>query len=404
VANSLLTPTIILRDALTEFKNELVLGNLVHRDYSDEFVKKGDTVTIRKPVRYTATDGAAFVRQDTTEGSTTVTIDTQKHVGMGFTNKDLTLTIDEFRKRYIKPAVIELAQKVETSLAGLYKYVWNWVGTPGNTMDSIADFLRGPQRMDEMAMAADRKAVLSPADFYGMLGGVSGLYVESKARTAMERSKLGMLANMETFSCQSAATHTCGTRDNTTPLTNGASQTSAWADVKATMTQSLVCDGFDNAATITAGDVFTIAGVYAINPRTRTAQSYLQQFTVTADATADGSGNATLTISPPIITSGAYQTVSNTNANTDNLALTFAGTASTGYVQNLMFCPDALALVTRPLEFFPGVTDQARESLDGISMRLAPVADTANDISGWRLDILYGVKAINPGMAVRISG
>jgi hypothetical protein len=403
VANSLLTPTVILKDALTEFKNELVLGNLVHRDYSDEFVKRGDTVTIRKPVRYTATDGAVYVRQDTTEGSTTVSIDTQKHVGMGFTNKDFTLTIEDFRKRYIKPAVVELAQKVETSLAGLYKYVWNWVGTPGNTMDSIADFLRGPQRMDEMAMPEQRKAVLSPADYYGMLGGVSGLYVENKARTAMERARLGMLGNMDTYSCQSAATHTCGSRDNTTPLTNAVTaQETTWATAKASGTMSLICDGFDNAATIKAGDVFTIADVYAINPRTRVAQSYLQQFTVVEDATADGSGNATLTISPPIITSGAYQTVSASAAN--DKALTFLGTASTGYVQNLMFCPDAFALVTRPLEFFPGVTDQARESMDGISMRLAPVADTANDVSGWRLDILYGVKAINPGMAVRISG
>lgn len=402
MANSFLTPSVILKDFLAEFENELVLARRVHRDYSEEFAKVGDTVTTRRPVRFLATSGATMSTQDIEEGSTTVSIDKQKHVAFSIDAKDLTLKIEEFRPRYIRPAVKELAQEVESDLAALYKDIYNWVGTPGSTIDSIAKFLKGPQRMDELAMVKDRTACLSPADYYGMLGSVTGLFIESKARTALERASLGRIANVETYALQSAATHITGTRATTGAAVNGASQSVTYEAAKATWQQSLVCDGFAASATVKAGDVFTINGVFAINPRTRTALPYLQQFVVKADATADGTGNATLTISPPIITSGPYQTVSAAPA--DNAALTFLGAANTGFVQNVMFCPDTFALVSRPLAFLPGLPDQAREEVNGISARMMPVPDGVNDRGRWRIDILYGVKTLNPGMGTRISG
>ena len=410
MANSLLTPSVIAKEALLTLENNLVLGNLVHTDYSDEFVKVGSSVSIRKPIKYVANDGATMVVQDTTEGNTTVSIDKQKHVAISFTAQDLTLTIDEFKMRYIEPAMIELAQKVETDLAALYKDVWNWVGTPGTTMGGMDDVYRAAQRMDEMAVPMPRNAVLSPADYYGMLGSLSGLYVQDKAKTAIERAKLGVLSTMDTYMCQSAASHTVGAWAGS-PLTNGASQTTTYAATKSTGTQSLICDGFTASTTVKAGDVFTLGtvanGVLAINPRTRTALPYLQQFVVTADGTADGSGNLTLTISPAIISSGAYQTVSLSGtaaSSTDNLALTKVGTASTAYVQNMAFHKQAFALVTRPLEFLPGIPDQARESNGKVSVRLMPAPDAINDVGRWRFDILYGVKTIYPDLATRISG
>jgi hypothetical protein len=410
MSNTIITPSIIAKEALLTLENNLVLGNLVHTDYSDEFTKVGSTVSIRRPVKYVANDGATLVVQDTTEGTTSVAIDKQKHVAMGFSAVDLTLSIEEFKARYIEPAMIELAQKVESDLAGLYRYVWNWVGTPGTTMGGMDDVYRAAQRFDEMAVPDMRNMTLSPADYYGMLAEIKGLYVQDKARTAIERAKLGMLGNMDTYKLQSASTHTCGTRDNTTPLTNGASQATTYAATRTTGTMSLICDGFDATATIKAGDVFTLGttadGYLAVNPRTRTALPYLQQFVVQEDATCSG-GAVTLTISPPIITSGAYQTVSavGTAASTsDGHALTFAGTASTGYIQNLAFHKQAFALVTRPLEFLPGVPDQARESNGKVSVRLMPVADGINDVGRWRLDILYGVKCIYPDLACRVSG
>lgn len=410
MANSLLTPSVIAKEALLTLENNLVLGNLVHTDYSDEFVKVGSSVSIRKPIKYVANDGATMIVQDTTEGNTTVSIDKQKHVAISFTAQDLTLTIDEFKMRYIEPAMIELAQKVETDLAALYKDVWNWVGTPGTTMGGMDDVYRAAQRMDEMAVPMPRNAVLSPADYYGMLGSLSGLYVQDKAKTAIERAKLGVLSTMDTYMCQSAASHTVGAWAGS-PLTNGASQTTTYAATKSTGTQSLICDGFTASTTVKAGDVFTLGtvanGVLAINPRTRTALPYLQQFVVTADGTADGSGNLTLTISPAIISSGAYQTVSLSGtaaSSTDGLALTKVGTASTAYVQNMAFHKQAFALVTRPLEFLPGIPDQARESNGKVSVRLMPAPDAINDVGRWRFDILYGVKTIYPDLATRISG
>lgn len=410
MANTIITPSIIAKEALMQLENNLVMANLVHTDYSDEFTKVGSSVTIRRPVKYVANSGATMVVSDTTEGSTTVAIDKQQHVAIAFSATDLTLSIDEFNSRYIEPAMYELAQKVENDLAALYSDVWNWVGTPGTTMGGVDDVYRAAQRMDEMSVPDKRNMVLSPADFYGMANYLQGVYVQDKARTAIERAKIGMLGNMDAYKCQSAATHTVGAWAGT-PLINGATQTTTYSSSRTTNTMSLVTDGWTASTTIKKGDVFTLGtttnGFLAVNPRTRAALPYLQQFVVTADATADGSGNATLTISPPIITSGAYQTVSAAGtaaSTTDNMALNRLGSASTAYVQNLAFHRQAFALVTRPLEFLPGIPDQARESNGKVSVRLMPVADGVNDVGRWRFDILYGVKTIYPELATRISG
>ena len=162
------------------------------------------------------------------------------------------------------------------------------------------------------------------------------------------------------------------------------------------------------SAVLKAGDVFTIAGVYAVNPvpgegsTGKTVLPYLQQFVVQGDVSADGGGAASLTISPPIITSGPYQTV--TAAPADNAAITVLGTASTAYPQNLAFHRNAFALVTVPLEMPDGATFKARESANGLSVRVVKDYDINADEDIIRLDILFGRKAIYPDLACRLVG
>jgi hypothetical protein len=149
-----------------------------------------------------------------------------------------------------------------------------------------------------------------------------------------------------TCSAQNVQTHTFGPRGGT-PLVNGAAQNVAYTAAKDTTTvpgsQSLITDGWTAAAAsrVKQGDVFTIANVYAVNPVTKAVLPYLQQFTVLADGSSDGSGNLTLSIAPAIITSGAFQTVDSAPA--DNAALTFVGTASAG-VARTSFKKEAFAL------------------------------------------------------------
>jgi len=405
MANSMLTPSVIAKEALMQLENNLVMGNLVHRDYKKEFVKVGDTVSIRRPVKFAAQDGATLIKQDVIEGKTSITIDQRKHVGWQFSTQDLTLTIEEYSERYIKPATITLAQSVETALMGLYKNVWNIVGTPGTTPSTFAEVALAAQRLDEGAVPmADRNAVFNPAATYKIANDLKSLYVTDKARTAFENAKIGKYATFDTYSAQSIKLHTVGALGGT-PLVNGASQTSTYSSVKDSYTQSLVTDGWTaSAATrLKQGDVFTIAGVYSVNPITKESTGSLQDFVVVSDAASDGSGNMTITISPPIITSGAYQTVDAAPAN--DAALTIeTGSASTAYAQNLCFVPNAFALVTCPLEMPDGVSFKARETNKGISMRVLKDYDIVNDQEIVRLDILFGVKAIYPELACRFTG
>lgn len=404
--------SVFTKEALRILENTLVMTKKVHVDYTKEFnqdingYKKGDTISIARPADFTVTDGASLTKQDVVEGSTTITIDTQKHVGVEFTSKELTLDINEsgVRERVLKPAMIQLANTVDQSIMGLYKYVPNWVGTPGQVVNSFADFGKAPERLDEFGVPSDRTGVLSPADHWGLLGSQTGLYMQDVAKSAYRMANLGQIGGVDTYMAQNVPTHTVGVATGT-PLVNGGSQTSAYADVKSTMTQSLITDGWTNSTTgiLKAGDVFTIANVYAVNPVTKATLPFLRQFTVMADADSGAStGPATLTIYPAIITSGAFQTVSAAPA--DNAAITVLGTGGTGYRQNMVFHRNAFAFCSVPLEMPPAVYNGSRQSYKGINLRLVPFYDADTDKAGWRFDILYGVKAIDPRLAARLSG
>jgi hypothetical protein len=410
MSNIILTNAIIAEEALAILENEMVLSSLVYRGYEDEFQKQvngytpGSTVSIKKPARYTLRTGAAMSTQDSTEGTTSISVDTQLGVDLGgWSSADRTLSIPEFSKRFLQSGMKTIAQGLDAKVASLYKDVWNWVGTPGTQLTSFAGFAKAPQRLDEMAVPqGSRSAVLSPADQWGMIGSVSGLYISDTAKTALQKAKLPMLGGIDTYMSQNAPTHTTGVRGGT-PLVNGATQNVAYSAVLNTGQQALITDGWTNTTgAVKQGDIFTIAGVYAVNPMSKAVQSYLQQFVVKADATADGSGNMTITISPPMITSGAYQTVSAAPA--DNAAMVFLGTAATSYVQNVAFDEKAFGLCVVPMISPEGAVDVSRASYKGLSVRMIPVYTGSNDTSAIRLDLLCGAKTIYPDLATRFSG
>jgi hypothetical protein len=403
----------IAREALMQLENNLVMGNNVHREYVREFVKVGSTVNIRRPVKFESTDGAVLDKQDVEEANTTIVVDQRKHVGWGFTTQDLTLTIEEFSERYIKPATIALAQKIDRDLTSLYYFVPNWVPvTPSGTIATFAEFAAGAQRLDEGAVPQDnRKAVLSPADHWALAGNQTGLFFNTVGVPAYRRGSIGEVGGIDTFMDQNVRSHTTGTfTTGSTPLVAGAAQNVTYAAAnKTTWSQTIDTDGWANATLVLRqGDVIMFAGVNAVNPvpgqsgTGKDALSYLKEFTVLADVTSDGSGLATVTISPPIITSGPQQTCSAAPAN--DAAITEKGAEATAYVQNLMFHRNAFALVTVPLEMPDGVSFKARETHKGISMRVVKDYDIINDEDIIRLDVLYGVKTLYPELATRING
>lgn len=411
MANTTLTIDVIAKEALMILDNNLIAAKQVHRGLESEFgnamngYEAGETVSIRRPTDFTVRDGATASAQDVVEGKTSLTVDKQKGVDFSFTSKELTLNIGELSERVIKPAMVQLANQIDSDVYSLYKQVPNWVGTPGQTINSYADFAKGPERMDEYAVpASDRSAILSPADHWGLLGSQTSLYISDAAKGAYREGSLGKIGGVDTYMAQNIPTHTVGVATGT-PLVNGGSQVSTYDSVKNTMTQTLNTDGWTNSVTgiLKAGDVFTIDNVYAVNPVTKATLPFLKQFVVMADANSGAStGPAALTIYPAIIASGAFQNVSAAPA--DNAAITVQGTGGTGYRQNLFFHKNAFALAMVPMVAPPGAVGVTRQSYKGTSVRMIPTYDGTNDKSNFRLDVLYGVKAIDPRLAFRASG
>ncbi len=418
MANTTLTADVVAKAALAILENELGVVNDMYRAHENEFsgnvngYKVGDTIRIRRPADFTIRTGATLSTQDVIEGYTQLTVDQQCGVDFQFTSTDLTLKIDDLAARVIKPAMSTIVNyMVNDVLTKMYQGVYHWVGTPGNTVDSFADFVKAAERMDIMAVPQDeRTAAMNPTDFWGLVGAQSALYIQDVAKGAYRAGELGALGGISTKMSQVVPSHTVGPLGGT-PLVNGASQNVTYDTAKNTWTQSLITDGWTaaSASRVKAGDVFTLyaagtsgAKVKMVNPKTKAVTNVDQQFVVMSDGSSDGSGNLTLTISPPIITSGPHQTVN--VAPGDNAGLVMVGTASTAYSQNLVFHKNAMALAIVPMEMPAAAYGGSRQSYKNISCRVIPIYDGTNDISKWRLDLLYGRKLIDPRLAVRLSG
>lgn len=414
MANTTLTADIIAKEAVMILDNNLVMAKQVYRGYESEFDKKvngyevGETISIRKPTDFTVRDGATMSTQDVVEGKLTLTVDKRKGVDFKFTSQDLTLKIEDLSERVIKPAMVQLANQIDSDLMALYKKVPNWVGTPGQVVNSYADFAKAPERLDETAVPMDgRSAVLSPQDHWGLLGSQTALYMQDVAKGAYRKGSLGEIGGVDTFMSQNVPTLTTGTRSGST-LVNGSitSSTITYDAIKNTNVQTINVDAFGGATqTVKAGEVITIAGVYDVNPVTKAPLPYLKMFVVTADATASGSA-ADLIISPAMVWTGAFKNV-DVQGVTDlnNQAVTFMGSASTNYRQNMVFMKNAFALVSVPLIMPPGApAGSTRQSYKGTSVRVIPVYDGITDESAWRLDVLYGTQTVDPRLATRLSG
>ena len=398
MANTLLTISMITREALRVLENNLTFTKGVNRQYDDRFgvegAKIGTVLNVRKPPRYVGRTGTAISIEDATETQVAVTLDTQFGVDITFTSEDLALKIDDFSKRFISPAVATVANKIDHAGLGLYKSVYNSVGTPVTVPNALLTYLQAGVKLDNNSAPMDgqRSICITPIMQATIVDALKGLFQQSTAIASQyRRGQMGTAIGLDWFMDQNCATHTIGAHGGT-PLVNGASQTGA----------SLVTDGWTaSTAVLKEGDVITLAGVNAVNPQSRESTGVLRQFVVTANVTSDGSGNATIAISPSITTGTGFQTVTGSPA--DNAAITVSGAASATARVGLAHHPDAFTLVTADLPV-PNGTDMAARANDpdsGLSIRLVRDYDITTDLFPCRLDVLYGWAALRPELAVR---
>lgn len=409
--NTLLTNDIILKEAMMHLDNNLVVSKLCNRDFEAEFgktVKAGDTIRLARPIRGQVRTGATRTPQDITEGRETLTVATQIGADLEFTSADLTLKVDQFSERILKPQMISIANNLDRAvMSELADKCPNWVGTPGQTLNAFSDLALAPQRLDELSVPAGRVGILSPADHWGMLASLTNIFSAGGAtgKNALERAKLPMIGDIDLYMSQNVITHTNGTWSSASPTAeiNNGTLSVTYATAKDTWTMDITVDGLTNATgTAVAGDVITIEDVYAVNAITGATLPWLREFVVRTSTTADASGNATITISPPIITSGPYKTCS--AAATNNANIVVKGSISTGYPQNIVFHPDAVTLAVVPMIKPQGAAWCESRSYNGLNLRLIQGYDGDNDMPWWRFDLLYGVKAHQPWLATRVSG
>ncbi len=387
---TLITPNVIAKEALMQLENNLVMGNLVHRDYKKEFVKVGSTVSIRKPVKFVASDGSTRVNQDVSESTTSIVIDKRKHVSWTFSAEELTLTIEKYSERYITPAMISLADAVDYDLCTLYKDLFQGVGTAADTPDTFATSVQlVGQKMDEQAVPVDsRYLVLNPASYWAIAGSQTALNQSAAmVEGAYRKAKLGMIGNFDVYGVQNIRSHTHGTLDAAATVSGGSQ-----------IGSSVLLAAAGNLGTVVAGDLLTFPGCYDVNPINKATLSNLKMFRVTAAGTATAGGVLTVSIYPSIITSGAYKTCS--------ASPTASGTVVhiADHVGNMGFKKQCFALVMIPIELPDSASFKARETHNNISIAVVKSFDIDEYEEIIRLDIMYGVKTIYPEMGVRLFG
>jgi hypothetical protein len=403
VANTLLTIDMITRKALEILENNLVITRNVNRQYDDSFAvegaKIGSTLRIRLPDRALVTDGAALQVQDDNEQFTTLTVASQKHIGINFTSAEMALQLDDFAERVLKPRISQLASSIDADVANSFKSVYQSVGSPGTTPGTSLVLLQAQQKLNEAAaVMSPRYATVNPAANAALVEGMKGLFNPTDTISRQFKNGLmgvGVLGYEEINMSQSIKQHTNGSasRSDTpivkTTLTNGANK--------------LTLDNVTDGLTLVPGDVFTIAGVYAVNPQTRESTGSLQQFVVQNTVTSASTEFVDVEFAPAVYgPTHALATVSKLPAASD--VVTYLGAASGQYAQNLVYHKDAITFATADLLLPQGVDMASRQVHNGISMRVVRQYDINNDRMPCRIDVLYGYSVIRPQMACRIWG
>lgn len=393
----LLTPQIITKESLMVLENNLVAANRVNRKFENQFVKIGSTLTIRKPNRFTVRAGAALAVQDIAEPSVTITVDKQRGVDFQFSSTDLTLTVEEFSERYLKPAMATLANRVDFDVLENSFQISNYVGTPGVTPATFSSSVQlTGRRMDDNAAPQDNRAmILNPAAYWAIANGLAPSFVMPTAKEALVKGYLATIGNYEMYMDQNIQTQLSAAHNTSLGMVITS------ATFTGTSTQMF---GGTATETIQAGEVFTVAGVFNINPQSRQSTGVLKNFTVTASTTPTSS-TWTVNFTPGLTTSGPYQNVNIAFGVASTVTwLTGTTAAQIATPHNIAFTRDAFGLVMVPLEIPQGVDFAARETWRNISMRTIRAYDINNDVFPTRIDILYGDTVYYDELAVRLGG
>jgi hypothetical protein len=416
MANTILTPTMILREVMRHFYNNCrtleALNNNFERHFTSDTVKPGQSIFPRRPTNYTVSTGAALAVQDHTETVQPITILPQRHVDVSFTRNDLTLSLEDFTERFTKQAAIRLAHYFDTEALNFMYVNTPWMlGTPGVVPTTYKSILQAEGRLVEEGTPDDgnKNAILTPATMIEMVDQTKGLFNDTTLIARQYRTGIiGVSAGMTWWRSQNLPVHTVGPLGGS-PVVAGAGQglLTGWADYTDLNTSGWTASG----VRLNRGDVITIAGVNAVNLRNGQSFGVLRHFVVTATGTpgqegnvsADAGGLATVRLRPALIAGGAYQNV--TARPNNGAVITVIGAANTVSPQNLIVHQDAFNVAIVPMMKPEGVhfAGALADQKTGLSMSLVRQYDINTDAIPCRVDMLYGFGVGERQMSVRLA-
>lgn len=408
MANSFLTISDITREALAVLHEECQLLKVCTRKYEDRFKKTGAkigaSVDVRKPAKYGVTDGADLtgVVQDSQESFVTLNVDQRKSIGMNFSSDDLTLKIDDFSARFIKPAVARLAREVDLYIAEiiLLEGIRQARATLTNDV-SFDDVVDMNASLSTQFANGDRRLFIDAKNDASIVKANKGLFQSStQISDQYEKGVMGTAAGFKFVESESVPSITF----NGTITAADKNAASSNGDT------TIALDGITGTATvIKKGQAFTLAGVYQVDPETLASTGELYTFIAQADA-AISTGAATVTVKAIWAADEAGSKKADVNVNTlpanDAVGTFLEGASVAGSMGKLLagVGTDAIAFASVDLEL-PGVSKmEGRESFDGVSMRLVKTYDGLTDEGLYRLDLLFGAQVLRPEHVVSTIG
>lgn len=413
MANTILTPTMITRESLRVLHQKLNFVGQVNRQYDGQYAqagaKIGTTLNIRMPSRYVTGTGATLsAYNDHVERSTPLTVSSQVWVAMSFTTVELTMQLDDFSTRIIKPAMAQLAATIENGVLGsAYKLVNNYTNATTDTALTFKYFAKGGQKLtDSLAPLDDRTAILTPASRVEFMDTTKSLFHASTNIEEQYREGIvGRTAGFDVYENTLLANHTTGSMAGAALSYGTTLGTSDTTNVWVSQTVMSVT-GATSATTLKAGDIITFSGIYAVHSETKQNTGKLKTFVVQADLTMTTAATTySVTVKPGVIygSGNAYQNCALSGvANTSGLTGTLIGAASTAFGQDLQFHKDAFVFATADLV---DPSDMgawgSRQTMDGISMRIVKQYAIGTDTVPCRVDVLYGFAGLYPELANR---
>lgn len=405
MANTIITPTLVVRRAIELFRNSNAFLQMVDRQWQDEFgnpsvagQKPGSTIQIRLPNDYVLRSGPTAVPQSTTEQTTALTVATQVGVDIAFSMVERTMSMQDYDVRILQPAINTLvggiAADIMNGAEAIPNLVHNVDGSNNTISPTMTTFATAGALLDKRSTPrGQRRVILDPITMARTVASFSGLFnqqskIGDQYSTAMIKTDV---LGMDWAQDPTVLTHTTGAYGALATVSGG-SQTGS------TITTSAL------AGPLKKGDVVTFPGAFAVNRVTKVSTGQLMQFVVTADVAASATS---IPIYPALIPAASgpapapYQTV--TASPTAGGTIVCMTNASEVYRNNFIFHPTAVTLAIVPMEMpTRGVVESYRESYDGVSIRLITFYDGINDQQITRLDVLYGYRWVRPEWACRI--